>query len=208
MHYNEEYFKWQKSSGEFGAKADRFKFINHVNENLNVIDFGCGGAYLLASLPGKNKIGIEINESAKKQAKENGINVVSSINEIEDDWADIIISNHALEHCQNPLQELKNLYQKLKNGGKIIFVTPLEVYTSYSIDDINQHLYTWSPQNIGNLFTHAGFKVDESKIIKFRWPPYARHIYDKLGKLVFRIVAKIYSRWKGDLFEVITVAQK
>lgn len=207
-HYDEKYFAWQKSSGEFGAKADQFKFIDHIKENDNVIDFGCGGGYLLSSINCKNKIGIEINEIARKQAKENKINVFSDISMIEDNWADVIISNHALEHCYNPLQELNNLYPKLKKGGKIIFVTPFEIKNTYIANDINQHLFTWSPQNIGNLFKTAGYKVEKVEQIKFRWPPYAKHIYNKLGKSFFNLSARIYSRIKGDLFEVKVIASK
>lgn len=207
-HYDEKYFTWQKSSGEFGAKADQFKFIEHINENDNVIDFGCGGGYLLSSINCKNKIGIEINEIARKQAKENKINVLSDISMVENNWADVIISNHALEHCYNPLQELNNLYPKLKKGGKIIFVTPFEIKNTYIANDINQHLFTWSPQNIGNLFKTAGYKVEKVEQIKFRWPPYAKHIYNKLGKSFFNISARIYSRIKGDLFEVKVIASK
>ena len=64
------------------------------------LDFGCGGGFMLKGLPAKEKLGVEINPAARKQAAENGIRAVESIDEVEDGWADLIISDHALEHVR------------------------------------------------------------------------------------------------------------
>ena len=113
-HYKKEYFEWQKNHGEFGGISNLFKFRSYINKDDNVIDFGSGGGYLLYNIECKNKIGIEINDVARDFSIKNGVHSVKSPNEIDDDWADIIISNHALEHTENPLFELKRLHNKLK----------------------------------------------------------------------------------------------
>ena len=46
--YGQDYFEWQRRIGEFGGQANAFKFIDHCNEDLVILDFGCGGGYLLA----------------------------------------------------------------------------------------------------------------------------------------------------------------
>lgn len=43
MYYGEKYFEWQKAVGEFGGRANLFKFEKYIKENDNVLDFGCGG---------------------------------------------------------------------------------------------------------------------------------------------------------------------
>ncbi len=120
MHYNQDYFDWQKNIGAIGGYANLFKFTKYINTNDNVIDFGCGGGFLINNISCKNKIGTEINDFARENAKRNGILVYKYSNEVEDNWADVITSNHALEHTFQPLDELKVLYKKLKKDGRII----------------------------------------------------------------------------------------
>ena len=46
-HYNHEYFNWQKNIGYVGGFLNKFKFENNVNKTDILMDFGCGGGYLL-----------------------------------------------------------------------------------------------------------------------------------------------------------------
>lgn len=208
-HYDDKYFSSQRSIGEFGGQANLSKFQDYIKPKYNIIDFGCGGGYLLENIKCKNKIGIEVNLSARRQAELNGIKAYESITEIEDSWADLIISNNALEHCLHPLQELKNLYPKLKDGGLIVFVVACEsVSYKYVPNNINHHLYSWSPMCIGNLFEEAGFIVKESKAYINKWPPYYRQIAKIGGKTLFEICCKIYGRLERSWFQVRVVARK
>ena len=77
QHYNKEYFDWHKQISRFGAKANKFKFENEINKSDHVLDFGCGGGYLLSGLDCDKKYGIEINPPAIEEAKKNGIEVYS-----------------------------------------------------------------------------------------------------------------------------------
>ena len=52
-HYNKKYFEWQKDVGIFGAKANKIKFEELISKNLKVLDFGCGGGFLLMNLNAK-----------------------------------------------------------------------------------------------------------------------------------------------------------
>lgn len=167
-----------------------------------------GGGYLLAAIDSSDSFGIEINNEARAEASKIGINTVKDSSEIPDEWADIIISNHALEYVFRPLDEIKALYKKLKKGGKIVFVVPQELKNNYCEDDINQHLYTWTPQNLGNIFKIAGFQIDEVKVIKHRWPPQSVRIKKYFGHKIFDLIAEIYGRLKGDLFQIRIVARK
>lgn len=207
-HYNLDYFEWQKSSGGFGGKADLFKFKNFIKKSDNVLDFGSGGGYLLKNIQCKDKLGIEINKFARKTSEENGVKAVSSIENTPDGWADAIISNHALEHVLNPYETLIKLKKKLKNGGRAIFVVPFEVKNSYKNDDINMHLYTWSPQNLGNLFKVAGYKIVSVDQINHLWPPFYSIIYKLFGQKIFDVICRIYCRLYGKMYQVRVVAQK
>lgn len=207
-HYKKDYFDWQKNYGLFGGMVEPFKFQPHIQPGDNVIDFGSGGGYLLKNLLCKGKQGIEINDTARGESIANGVPSVKNASEIPDNWADVIISNHALEHTYQPLDEIKALYPKLKSGGKIIFCVPLEKVNPYQPNDINQHLYTWSEMNLGNLFHLAGYKVRSVKEIKHKWPPYFWWIRKNLGATIFDISCRIWARYKWKISQVLIVAEK
>lgn len=206
--YGKKYFDWQKEIGKFGASLDFWKFKNLIKENTSVLEFGCGGGYLLEIINSNNKIGLEINPYAAKEARKRKLNIVEKLNKIKDKWADVIISNHVLEHCKNPHDELVALRSKLKPNGIICFVVPSEKHKKFQINDINNHLYTWNELNLGNLFISAGYNITEIKTFKHAWPPYYPQIYNLLGEKLFWIIASIYGRLFSKNWEIRIVAIK
>src|ERR1039458_10189799 len=93
QHYDAEYFGWQRSIGQFSAKANLFKFQPHVKPTDRVVDFGCGGAYLLAALECAERRGIEVNPIARSEAARIGVECFASAEDLPDEWADVVISN-------------------------------------------------------------------------------------------------------------------
>jgi 2-polyprenyl-3-methyl-5-hydroxy-6-metoxy-1,4-benzoquinol methylase len=208
-HYDRRYFDWQSSIGEFGGWANQTKFIEFIAKDDVVLDFGCGGGYLLKQLNCKKRVGVEINLSAATTAMNNGIEVYTNVDDVPDDYADVIISNHALEHTQQPLDELKWLYKKLKYNGKIIFVVPCEsISLSYQPNDVNHHLYSWSPMCLGNLFTEAGYSLIESKPYIHKWPPKYELIAKIGGRRLFDLTCSIYGRIERSWFQVRAIGEK
>lgn len=208
-YYDSRYFAWQAPRGEFGGWANLIKFEDYIKPDDKVIDYGCGGGYLLKQLRCGDRLGIEINETARETATSLGVRVVSTAAEVPDEWADIIISNNALEHTTRPLDELRSLLPKLKRGGRIVFVVPNEsIRCRYAPGDVNQHLYSWSPMSLGNLFTHAGFKVDESKPFLHKWPRNNFHLWARFGSTFFHTVCRAYARWERSWFQVRVIAHR
>jgi hypothetical protein len=211
-HYDAHYFNWQKNVGAFGGWANSYKFKKSIKKNHTVIDFGCGGGFLLNNLDCKTKIGIEPNPSAQDSVRKFCIECFSSpteaLNKLGTELADVIVSNNALEHTLNPLQEIINLYPLLKTGGTIHFVVPCDsINFKYNPNDINYHLFSWSPQNLGNLFTEAGYQVQYCKALIHKWPPLYRHIA-KLGWPVFNFACLMYGRLDRSWFQVEIKAKK
>ena len=208
-HYNKEYFSWQSSIGEFGGWANLTKFNNYIKPNDSVLDFGCGGGYLLDNIVCAKKAGIEINNEAAQVAKEKGIDVYTNVKDVPNDSFDVIISNHALEHVMNPLQELTDLFLKLKNGGKVVIVIPCEtIKNDYRPDDKNHHLFSWGPMTLGNLLSEAGFQVMESKPYIHKWPPKYKSIARLGGRLLFEMACYLYGRIERTSYQVRAVGIK
>ncbi len=174
-HYDEEYWKYQKEIGQAGGVLNLFKFQDFIAPSLRILDFGCGGGFLLNNIDCQEKYGFEISDSARGHAESIGLKVFSSFDQIENDFFDLVISNHVFEHVPNPVETLVTLREKVKGGGKIVLVVPCEQPGSagfaYEEDDINQHLYTWCPMTFGNLIKLAGFKVLSSDVLRHQWTP-------------------------------------
>lgn len=205
----ETYFAWQRTVGEFGGWANVGKFVSFLKPDDRVVDFGCGGGYLLAQLPQREKRGIEVSDSARATAHANGITALASAKDLPDGWADVVISNHALEHTLHPLAELKELRRVLRPGGRIVFVVPNEgVFRRWDPADVNHHLYTWAPLNLGHLFTEAGFVVDECRPYYHKWPPFHRAVARFGGRRLFDLLSKVWSQIDRRWFQVRIVAHR
>lgn len=205
-YYDAEYFAWQKSLGVFGGKMNADKFKKYVNNQDTVLDFGCGGGYILSNLLCKRKIGVEINDSARLDAEANKIEVFKAIIDVPDDTCDLIISHHALEHTENPFEVIKQLLPKLKVDGKVVFIIPNEKKKKWNPNDINKHLYTWAEINIGNLFDFAGYDVLSVKEIYHRWPPKYMLINKYFGKNIFNLSCIVYGYLRRNLSQIEIVA--
>ena len=207
-HYDEQYFSWQRDMGEFGGKISAAFFQRWLKEDMVVVEFGSGGGYLLNNITVREKVGIEINDTARDAAAGMGIKSVKHISELPDEYADIIISNHVLEHVENPLDALRGLRGKLKEGGKIVFCVPNESCDEeYIRSDVNNHLYTWNCLTLGNLFKAAGYFVHSVQNMQEVWPKHYYEIAREVSPQLFETICEIGGK-ASDINNCIIVAYK
>jgi SAM-dependent methyltransferase len=208
-HYNKDYFNWQKKVGLFGAEANKIKFESLISNGQKVLDFGCGGGYLLSTYENIEKYGVEINESAIEDAISNKLNIYKSSKDLPENFFDLIISNNALEHCDNPLVELKELHRSLKKGSKICIVVPCDnIKSKYFEKDPHQHLYSWSPANLGNILSVAGFKILETKPFLYKWFPYRYKLKKYMNWKIFHFLCKIWAKIDNTSYQIRAIAEK
>jgi SAM-dependent methyltransferase len=206
-HYDQAYFSWQSSIGEFGGWANQPLFAQYVHPGDTVLDFGCGGGWLLKNISCMRRLGVEVNPSAAEVAQANGLEIYSAVKDVPDAAADVIFSNHALEHTLHPLYELQALRSKLRQDGRIIFIIPCETgQADYRHGDVNYHLYTWNPMCLGNLFTEAGYIVDESKPLMHKWSLRFRGLAKLKNRKVFDLACWLYAHLERSSFQVRVVA--
>ena len=201
-HYDINYFKYQNP---IGKKTIRLKnrFQNYISEQSIVLDFGCGGGHLLDSLNCKEKIGVDVNDSALIEANKKGIKTFKSLYEIKNESIDCVISNSTLGHLSNPFEILNELKAKLKPGGYIIFSVPHETLNwKYKPLEINNKFYTWSPMAIGNLFSEVGFEIIEVKIFREISFPRELYIYNKGLIKLLNIIRPLYRIFRLILEEL------
>jgi len=199
-YYDASYFEWQCPGGELSAILDRWKFEPFVGETDTVLDFGCGGGFLLAALPCGQRFGIEVNPSARQKASAL-FNAHAEIQDLPDNLRfDVIISHHALEHVDRPLDVIQELASRLKATGKLVFVVPSESWHAqkhYNQNDINQHLYTWTPQTLGNLFSHAGLHVKRVDLLCHTWLPFTGTVYRWIPRRLYHGLCQFWALVSG-----------
>ena len=191
----EEYFGWQGSGADVNAAIESTKFAPHVSAGDTVVDFGCGAGALLATLPIGERVGVEPNPPARRAGEARGIRVVASTRELEDAMADVVISNHALEHTLAPLDELRELLRVLKPGGRLVLWLPLDDWRTQRRpgEDVNHHLYTWTPLLLRNLLDEAGFEVRECRVVTHAWPRFHHVLFKALPRRAFDVLARGWS---------------
>jgi SAM-dependent methyltransferase len=106
---------------------------------------------------------------------------VEKMNEIEDNSYDFIICSHVLEHVNNPINAVREIYRILKNKGEAIIMVPILLSlentienSEYNTDELrwkyygqNDHLRNFSKKDFVNLLKNASFEVKELNIDYF-----------------------------------------
>jgi SAM-dependent methyltransferase len=202
----------------FGRKVQSRYFAPHCRDDSTLLDFGCGDGTILRALPARRKIGVEINETCAQNIKVLNANeavpitVYEDIAQVPDAVAHVAISNHSLEHVPLPLMTLKELRRVIMPGGQLVIVTPFDDFRrprhrNWSADDIDRHLHTWSPRNLGNLVSEAGFSVIEARLCTFKWSPKIFWIHRFLGDPAFRLACSLLG-WLKNSREVFLLARR
>jgi FkbM family methyltransferase len=193
-----DYFRWQNEVGEIGAELNFWKFADHVKPEDSVVDFGCGNGALLARVTAATKVGVEVNPAARRAATKRGLRVVASAAELAPESADVVISNHALEHTLNPLSELQALLSALRPGGVIVLWLPLDDWRSQRRyeKDRNHHLYAWTPLLLGNLLYEAGFEHIESRVVTRAWLMFYRPLARVLPRPLYLAITVVTAALK------------
>lgn len=187
-------------------------FRSHVVPSDTVLDFGCNDGLFLSCLDVARRIGVEVNPAAREKCVLPEIEMHADISAVPDAAVDVVMSNHCLEHTLAPFETVSHLHRVLKPGGKLVLVLPFDdwrspIHRNWRPSDPDNHLFTWSPMNIGNLLTEAGFRVERAEHTNYALSNRLAPIKSVLGDKAFRFAATLLSRYKRRS-EVVTVAFK
>jgi len=186
----QEYFAYQQSFRQ-GAVLEARKFQPFIRSNHLVLDFGCGGGWVLANLQCAKRVGVELNPAAREFCLTNGVTCYSSIDDVPDRDFDVIISNHCLEHVPCPTEALRALCPLLKNDGKLVLVVPIDdwrVQKDFTGRDIDHHLHTWTPRLMANTLAEGGFHAESIRVLTHAWFPGWRRAMGRFPVGVFEFL--------------------
>jgi len=110
-------------------------FLSYSKDNSKILDVGCGNRssiFIKSIIPSADVFGIDIGDY--NQSEESKMlykryittlpeNFDSTISEINEDF-DVVISNHNIEHCNNPNATFSAMINRLAVGGRLFIATP------------------------------------------------------------------------------------
>jgi 2-polyprenyl-3-methyl-5-hydroxy-6-metoxy-1,4-benzoquinol methylase len=153
---------------------------NHTRAVLNrrypqrgkLLEVGSGLGYLLDAFrkDGWEVLGVEPFYQCCRYARENmGLEIVNAILEtadLPDATFDVVIMNHVIEHLDDPLRTLRQVYRVLKFNGLLVIETPRYDTLMFKLFGRRErsiscsgHIYFFTTQTLKSLYEAAGFKA-------------------------------------------------
>ena len=144
------------------------------------LDVGTGAGGVLDQLSPLTAETWAVEPQKEMRARLNELNykVFETIDEVPDDYFDVISLFHVYEHITTPIQFLQTLKTKLKSGGKIIIEVPHaeDMLLTFLDHDAfkkftfwSEHLILHTRKSLEAFVTKAGFKVQSIQGIQ-RYP--------------------------------------
>ena len=174
----------------------------------SVLHFWCGGGYLLNALVCGDKYGVNSNPKYRDHAQSTfGFRVAPNFDGFKN--LDVVISSHTLARLPNPLQTLRDAYNALRDGGTLVVLVPCYNHrVKYTEFNTEQHLFSWSPSDIGNLVHRAGFSIVSVETINYRIPPKGALLLKYGGERFFHLACRINGWLRRGQTQVRVVASK
>ena len=166
-HRDQEYQEFESQFRNIFLK--RFHLVKKFRDSGRILDIGCSTGTLLSLFKkdGWEVWGIEPSQSATI-AEKRGIIVKKTTFEKVDlpqNYFDVVILNHTLEHLANPLEVVRKVKSVLKKGGLILIDVPnfggfsariLRSSWPYLAPD--EHTYQFTQDSLKKILKKAGFK--------------------------------------------------
>lgn len=174
-----------------------FKDIDNI-KNLKILDYGSGAGQCIKLL--RNVTCYDNNKEVIKYGKKKGIEILGDLDLIKDEDFDIVFCSFCLEHCLEPRTELKNMYKKLKKGGKLILVIGINRkkngFCNYG------YYYQWTFNALNSLLINIGFEVKENKLVGYKGGQLFK-IFSNNFKLYYKLINFLGKFFKKNIMLVI-----
>ncbi|MBD3179131.1 MAG: methyltransferase domain-containing protein [Candidatus Latescibacteria bacterium] len=216
--YNELYQKlphhprWTRKTN-YQAKMNKvnakMRFLNHyLNTDTTFMEIGPGDCLLAREISGyvRKVYALDVSDQVTRESEwpenfefilSDGIGIP-----VENESVDIVFSNQMMEHLHpdDALDQVKNIYNTLKPGGKYLCITPNRLNGPHDIsryfDEVATcfHLKEYTITELVELFSMAGFS-ETGFIIRMR----DHYSFEKIPFAIIRYTEKILEKLPHSL---------
>ena len=141
-----------------------------------VLDIGAGtGSFVLAARKeGWDTIGVEPSKKARDHARDKGVLLKESLDELSRERYSLITLWHVLEHLPDLESQIRKIIAILEKEGTIVLAVPnykswdARHYKQYwAAYDVPRHLWHFSGESISKIFNPFGFRIVARKPMIF-----------------------------------------
>ncbi len=139
--------------------------ILKLKEKSAVLDFGCGTGGVLDILTDEyTTYGADTSELAIDFCKQRNLQNIISIQELQkekkyENMFDLITVLDVIEHIDDDVSALKDIYPLLKKNGCLFITVPAYQFLYGPYDVLTQHKRRYIKKNLEKVVTLAGFEV-------------------------------------------------
>ncbi len=139
--------------------------LSHAKVGDRILDFGAGiGTFAKRiSEHGYNVCCVEPDPKQASVIAKSGLAVYGDLNQINDDSLDYLYTLNVLEHIEDDHAMLRELYRKLKPGGRLLIYVPAFQVLYSSMDHKVGHYRRYTRSGLADLVLHAGFNVANTR---------------------------------------------
>jgi SAM-dependent methyltransferase len=190
--------------------AHRLRVMDaHLPSRGRLLDFGCAAGYFLemARADGWQIAGVELATDMARQASDRlGIQIAASLDALNGNDFDAITLWEVIEHLPRPMEQLRQLYERLRPGGLLMLSTPNnghwqavrepEAWTSYRPPS---HLLYFSSRTLQDTLQRAGLERIEIHRVS-PLPPLPGWMRRLSAPLQYQLVTGQAKAWPLALF--------
>ena len=165
-----------------------------MERKIKILELGCGKRPYKAK-PGEEVIHLD-------RVKLPHIEVVWDLNKFpypfKDNEFDIVIARHVLEHLDNLVRAMEEIWRISKPGGIIKIMVPYFSNIGAFSDPTHKHFFTPHTFDYFQPDSELHHEVESSFSIKKVELKFGKHVF--FGKLIYRISSSVYERYFSWIF--------
>jgi SAM-dependent methyltransferase len=190
------------------ASVENWLYFRDVSPTARILDFGCGIGQSIANVP--NACGWDLSKESRDICRSRGIAVFDELADIPADYFDLVFSRHTLEHVPDPPRYLDDARRFAKHDGRLRLVLPAKERTTITTqpDEMNLHLYCWTPQTIVNLLHVAGWRAEHVAHTPYGGYTRMLPIYRTLGPAAYKMACQAAAQLTATVELTVTARKR
>jgi 2-polyprenyl-3-methyl-5-hydroxy-6-metoxy-1,4-benzoquinol methylase len=181
-----------------------------------VCELGCGNGWILSTLNaiGYQVTGVEPDNIARQTGQAQGLNILEGTAErlpveLVGQTFDLVLANHVLEHCLDPLAALQNAHKLLKPEGILVLETPNsdcwgshQAGIAWPFLDVPRHLHFFTAQSLQAMAEKVNFCLQRIEYegyyiqVEQPWLKIEAEIWRQFGRPEYSYSQLINSAWQ------------
>ena len=137
------------------------------NDQIKVLDIGCGSGLMLTSLDEIGETyGMDMSDEALSFSKEifTGRVEKGALPDqlpYQENFFDLITALDVIEHIDNDVDSISAIRSLLAPGGKVVFTVPAYMFLWSPHDEMNEHKRRYTLPELKKKLVEAGFTVEK-----------------------------------------------